>query len=55
MISDVLSRNLEQSLDVHRRFLTECLPALTEAAAALVSAYRAGRKPVFFWKRRKRG
>lgn len=48
MISDVLSRNLEQSLDVHRRFLTECLPALTEAAAALVSAYRAGRKPVFF-------
>ena len=48
MTADVLRGNLERSLELHHRFLGECLPALTAAADALVSAYRAGHKALFF-------
>src|SRR5208282_1442566 len=38
----------ERSLEVHNRLIVECLPSLTAAADALVSAYRAGHKALFF-------
>ena len=48
MSNDILRENLESSLAVHRRFLSECLPELNAAADALVTAYRSGRKALFF-------
>lgn len=48
MIADILRKNVEDSLEVHRRLCDACLPALVSAAEALVAAYRAGRKALFF-------
>jgi len=48
MTVEILRANIERSLDVHGRLLSACLPAMTKAAEALVSAYRAGRKAIFF-------
>lgn len=48
MIADVLRGNLERSLEVHRRLIDACLPSLGAAAEALVAAYRAGHKAIFF-------
>lgn len=48
MNASIVRKNLERSIEVHSRFLAECLPGLTAAADALVSAYRAGRKAIFF-------
>ena len=45
---NVLRQNLDRSLEVHRRFMTTGLPALTAAANALIEAYQAGRKAIFF-------
>jgi D-sedoheptulose 7-phosphate isomerase len=46
--ADILRTNMERSMDVHRLLIAACLPALTSAADALVSAYRAGKKALFF-------
>jgi D-sedoheptulose 7-phosphate isomerase len=48
MIGDILRSNLERSLDVHRRLIDLCLPSLDIVAEALVAAYRAGHKAIFF-------
>jgi D-sedoheptulose 7-phosphate isomerase len=48
MTADILRSNVERSLEVHDRFLKESIPALATAAAALISAYRTGRKAIFF-------
>jgi D-sedoheptulose 7-phosphate isomerase len=48
MTSDIIRNNIERSLEVHGRLLNECLPALTAASDALVAAYRAGHKALFF-------
>jgi D-sedoheptulose 7-phosphate isomerase len=48
MNSDILRNNIERSLEVHRLFMETCLPALTAAADALIAAYRAGHKALFF-------
>jgi D-sedoheptulose 7-phosphate isomerase len=48
MTDEILRKNIERSLEVHGRLLPACLPAMTKAADALVSAYRAGRKAIFF-------
>src|SRR5215467_9064454 len=48
MTIDILRSNIERSLDVHGRFMETCLPALDAAADALISAYRAGHKALFF-------
>lgn len=48
MIASILRTNIERSLEVHQRLVDACLPALTVAAEALVSAYRAGHKALFF-------
>lgn len=46
--SSVLRANVEASLQIHSRLISECLLAMTAAADALVSAYRAGHKALFF-------
>jgi D-sedoheptulose 7-phosphate isomerase len=48
MSTDIIRNNIERSIEVHGRLIGECLPALTAASDALVSAYRAGRKALFF-------
>ena len=48
MITDTLRTNIERSIEVHRDFTAACLPALSAAADALVSAYQAGHKAIFF-------
>lgn len=47
-IVEVLSQNLKRSIETHARFLDLRLPALTQAANALISAYLAGHKAIFF-------
>jgi D-sedoheptulose 7-phosphate isomerase len=46
--SALLKANIESSVAVHGRFAEDCLPVLETAAAALVSAYKSGRKAIFF-------
>jgi D-sedoheptulose 7-phosphate isomerase len=48
MTGDILRTNIERSVQFHARLLETCLPAMTAAANALVSAYRAGHKALFF-------
>ena len=48
MSSEILRSNIERCLQVHGRFMETCLPALTKAADALIAAYRAGHKVLFF-------
>ena len=48
MTDATLRANVERSLDVHGRLLAACLPAMTKAADALISAYGAGHKAIFF-------
>jgi D-sedoheptulose 7-phosphate isomerase len=48
MTTDILRINIERSVEVHQRLIGECLPALTEAADALVCAYRTRHKAIFF-------
>lgn len=48
MTADILRSNVKRSLEVHDRFLKESIPGLAMAADALISAYRAGRKAIFF-------
>jgi len=48
MTGDILRINIERSIEVHNRLIGACLPAMTRAADALVSAYQAGHKALFF-------
>jgi D-sedoheptulose 7-phosphate isomerase len=48
MNDDILRKNIESSIEVHSRLLQACLPAMTVAAAALITAYRSGHKALFF-------
>jgi D-sedoheptulose 7-phosphate isomerase len=48
MTGDILRTNIERSVQVHARLLETCLPAITAAANALVSAYLGGHKALFF-------
>lgn len=48
MTTTILRTNVERSIEVHRQLLDECLPAMTAASEALISAYLAGRKALFF-------
>lgn len=47
-ISDILRSNLDRSVEVYRRLTDACLTSLVTAAEALVAAYRAGHKAIFF-------
>jgi D-sedoheptulose 7-phosphate isomerase len=44
----VLRHNVERSIETHERFMEACLPALALAANALIEAYLAGHKAIFF-------
>lgn len=48
MTDEILRKNIESSVEVHKRLLEACLPAMTVAADALIAAYRSGRKALFF-------
>lgn len=48
MTVGLLRSNLENSLNIHSQFISECLPDLITAADVLVSAYRTGHKALFF-------
>jgi D-sedoheptulose 7-phosphate isomerase len=48
MKDDILRKNIESSIEVHSRLLQACLPSMTAAAAALITAYRSGHKALFF-------
>src|SRR5262252_605075 len=48
MTSGILRANIERSLEIHTHLIAECLPSLTAAADALISAYRARHKALFF-------
>ncbi len=48
MTADVLRSNIEHSSKVHSQLIEICLPAMTAAAEALVTAYRDGHKALFF-------
>jgi D-sedoheptulose 7-phosphate isomerase len=48
MTADILRGNIEHSLKVHSQLTETCLPAMTAAADALIAAYRAGHKALFF-------
>jgi|SRR6516162_4610483 D-sedoheptulose 7-phosphate isomerase len=48
MTASIIYSNIERSIEVHNRLIAVCLPALTTAAAALVSAYRDGGKALLF-------
>ncbi len=48
MTENILRSNIEGSVQVHGQLLGACLPAMIEAANALVSAYRTGHKALFF-------
>jgi D-sedoheptulose 7-phosphate isomerase len=48
MTDNILRKNIQSSIEVHSRLLEACLPAMTLAADALIAAYRAGRKALFF-------
>jgi D-sedoheptulose 7-phosphate isomerase len=46
--SGVLCANILESIEVHTRLLNACLPELEGAADALIAAYAAGHKAIFF-------
>lgn len=48
MTEEILRANIERSVEVHSRLIDDCLPALTKAAEALITAYMAGHKAIFF-------
>src|SRR5215813_2372449 len=48
MITDILRRNIDRSIEVHHRLAQACLPALKAAAEALIAAYSGGHKAIFF-------
>jgi D-sedoheptulose 7-phosphate isomerase len=48
MTDEILRNNLERSIEVHRQLLLACLPQMSAAAAALISAYGGGHKALFF-------
>jgi D-sedoheptulose 7-phosphate isomerase len=46
--ASVLSQNIERSIEIHARFREACLLELTKAADAMIAAYLAGHKALFF-------
>jgi D-sedoheptulose 7-phosphate isomerase len=48
MTNQILRGNIERSIEVHSRLMAVCLSDMTAAADALLLAYRAGHKALFF-------
>jgi D-sedoheptulose 7-phosphate isomerase len=45
---DILRKNIQSSIEVHARLLEACLHDMSEAAGALIAAFRSGHKAIFF-------
>ena len=48
MIASNLREDIERSIEVHRRLMDSCLPAIGTAAEVLIAAYLTGHKAIFF-------
>ena len=48
MNNHILRGNIERSIEIHGRLISACLPAMTDAADALLLAFRTGHKALFF-------
>jgi D-sedoheptulose 7-phosphate isomerase len=48
VVQEIVRANIERSIEVHDRLIRECLDAIAAGATALISAYGAGRKALFF-------
>jgi D-sedoheptulose 7-phosphate isomerase len=48
MIDNILRSNIERSVEVHGQLIEACFPAMIAAADALIRAYQAGHKALFF-------
>jgi D-sedoheptulose 7-phosphate isomerase len=48
MSTHILRANIERSIEVHGQLISACLPAMTAAADALLSAFHTGHKALFF-------
>jgi D-sedoheptulose 7-phosphate isomerase len=48
LTNDILRSNIERSIEVHGRLMAACLPAMAAAADALIAAFLAGHKTLFF-------
>jgi D-sedoheptulose 7-phosphate isomerase len=48
MTEKILRSNIEESIQIHGQLLDACLPSIVTAANVLVTAYRSGRKALFF-------
>jgi D-sedoheptulose 7-phosphate isomerase len=48
VIASNLREDIERSIEIHRRLMDSCLPAIATAAEALITAYLTGHKAFFF-------
>jgi D-sedoheptulose 7-phosphate isomerase len=48
MTENILRGNIERSIEVHSQLIAACLPAMTAAAQALISAFGSGHKILLF-------
>lgn len=48
LAASILQTNIYRSIEVHQLLSGTCMPALTTAADALITAYRSGHKAIFF-------
>lgn len=48
MTKRIVRENIEQNIEVHSRLIGECLDPVAAGADAMISAYRAGHKALFF-------
>lgn len=48
MTDEIVRSNLERSIEVHLRLISECLNTVASAADALITAYESGHKALFF-------
>ena len=48
VIASNLREDIERSIEIHRRLMDSCLPAIGTAAEVLIAAYLTGHKAIFF-------
>lgn len=48
MTSEIIRANIERSMEVHSRLIHDCLDTVAAGADALIAAYQAGYKALFF-------
>ena len=48
MTGEIVRANIERSIEVHARLISECLDSIAVGADALIAAYQSGHKALFF-------